>query len=698
MRAKVRGMTLGEIAGEILLRLRRKFKRATSRDRIERAHISDRELQLALRKPLSDVAEQIRHGKRTRLTEGLKNAARTAALVKQLFPDSIDQTIRAADEILHHRIRVFERVIDFGDEIDWLADPFTGIRWPMTHFTRLQIVRGDGSDARVAWELNRLHHLTTLGRAYLFTGDERYTEEFLRQIASWNEANPTRFGINWANAMEAAIRAVNLIAAMEMFRLSPLVTDKQVALLLKMILQHGRFIRANLEFSYRAPSNHYLSDLIGLFAIGATIPDLKDSRRWVKFSASGLRFELMRQVNADGVSYEGTTGYHRLVTEIFALFFTLSRSVKISFPLTHRHRLETMFRFALHYIKPDNTAPMLGDSDDGRLMTFKDRPAVDHSYLLSLGAALLGKSEFKRSAQIDEEALWWAGEKGLEAFNALPEINTAPASRAFRDAQIFIERQGAVYSIIDCGDHGIRGRGSHAHSDALSIEVFAFDRTFLRDPGTFAYTGNTEMRNLFRSTPYHNTVRIDQRDISRIDESQLFALGENVRPKIIRWKSDDDHDTLEAEHHSYADLKVIHRRAVTFNKNQLYWLITDKFTGEGHHTFEFFFNFDAGLEVALDEDQRAVAFSQQAGFVIAMISGHSMQAEIAERWVSLSYGERVAASGIIYRFHGSVPFENKTLLVPFRRGDESKAGRIIDECGVGEWESGRVGEWESGGV
>jgi hypothetical protein len=123
---------------------------------------------------------------------------------------------------------------------------------------------------------------------------------------------------------------------------------------------------------------------------------------------------------------------------------------------------------------------------------------------------------------------------------------------------------------------------------------------------------------------------------------------------------------------------VIHRRAITFDKRQLYWTVADRFAGEDEHTFEFFFNFDAGLEVALN-DQRAVALSDQTGFVIAMTSGRAMEAEVVERWVSLSYGNRVAASGIIYRFHTRVPFENKTLLIPFRRGDESKVERIFSE-------------------
>jgi len=78
-------------------------------------------------------------------------------------------------------------------------------------------------------------------------------------------------------------------------------------------------------------------------------------------------------------------------------------------------------------------------------------------------------------------------------------------------------------------------------------------------------------------------------------------------------------------------------------------------------------------------DQRALALSEQAGLVIAMISGHAMQAEITERWVSLAYGERAQASGVMYRFQTAVPFKNKTLLIPFRRGDESKAERVIGE-------------------
>ena len=115
----------------------------------------------------------------------------------------------------------------------------------------------------------------------------------------------------------------NVITALQMFRGSQKLTDQAFELILKMLLAHGRFIRANLEFSYRTPSNHFLSDLIGLFAIGTTAPEFRDARGWRDFSALRLVTEMNRQVLADGVDYELSVGYHRFVLEIFALFYSL---------------------------------------------------------------------------------------------------------------------------------------------------------------------------------------------------------------------------------------------------------------------------------------------------------------------------------------------------------------------------------------
>ena len=670
-------MTLAEVSAEVRLRVRRRLQRGYRRllDDPDHTYVSDKQLAQALDDiTLSALTSRLRAGESPQLTPGLDRLDRTAALVRQLFPESAEQTRREADDLTGNRIALFGRTFDFGERIDWHLDPEAGVRWPLEHYTRVPIVVGRLADARVVWELNRLHHLTTLGRAYALTRDERYTIAFIGQVTSWCEANPPRFGINWTVAMEAGIRAVNLILALDLFRASPLLTDVVIELLLKILLAHGQFIRRNLEFSYRVTSNHYLSDLIGLFAIGTVIPYFKESRGWATFAAREVVQELKKQVREDGADDEASIAYHRLVLEIFTLFVVLMGDPARSLSDDERRRFEAMFEFTRAYLKPDLTSPVLGDSDDGRLIKFKTRPPVDHGYLLSLAAILLRRSEFKLSARIDEEALWWFGEEGLKTFEQLPVSDRAPASQAFREAQVFIQRRDSLYAIVDGGDNGLNGRGSHAHSDALSFELFAYGQTFLRDPGTYVYTTSQRWRHLFRSTAYHNTVRIDRQEINAIRFDQPFSAGRNVRPKVNAWTSDEERDVLDAEHDGYARLAkpVTHRRVLTFHKREAYWTLEDRFTGSGHHLFEICFHFDPGVEVRVEEDGRVIASSRSHALAIIPLSGHPFAVKRARRWVSPSYRTRLRSSAIIYHLRADAVWNSVMLLVPYVRGEEAR--------------------------
>src|SRR5262249_487294 len=220
---------------------------------------------------------------------------------------------------------------------------------------------------------------------------------------------------------------------------------------------------------------------------------------------------------------------------------------------------------------------------------------------------------FKQTREPDEEMLWWLGASGLSRFERAM-YDDEKRSQAFESAQIYVQRTGDLYAIVDCGDHGLKGRGSHAHSDALSFEIFAYDRTFVRDPGTYVYSSSECRRNLFRSTAYHNTVRVDKRDISEIIPGTLFSLGHNVRPAIREWTSTTDDDVLDVEHYGYARLEgaVVHRRVIAFNKREGYWSLRDFFEGEGEHLFEIFFNLDPSVNASLLDGSRGVARSAKA--------------------------------------------------------------------------------------
>ncbi len=158
-------------------------------------------------------------------------------------------------------------------DFEWNRDPLSGVLWPLDYHADLKLQRGDGSDARILWEANRMGRAVELAAAYTATRDESYTDEFFALIDSWRAQNPVGRGANWACAMEVALRSINCLAGFAAFRHSPKCGEKRLSELLAFFDQHGEHIRRNLEFSHLATSNHYLSDVVGLLWLGVGLPE-----------------------------------------------------------------------------------------------------------------------------------------------------------------------------------------------------------------------------------------------------------------------------------------------------------------------------------------------------------------------------------------------------------------------------------------
>ena len=60
-------------------------------------------------------------------------------------------------------------------------------------------------------------------------------------------------------------------------------SEETLASFLQIFDQHGAHIRRNLEFSYISTSNHYLSDVVGLFWLGLMLPELREAGEWRAF-------------------------------------------------------------------------------------------------------------------------------------------------------------------------------------------------------------------------------------------------------------------------------------------------------------------------------------------------------------------------------------------------------------------------------
>ncbi|MCM3904108.1 MAG: alginate lyase family protein, partial [Pyrinomonadaceae bacterium] len=347
--------------------------------------------------------------------------------------------------------------LNFGIEIEWLRDPVSGVRWPHDRHADLALTNATGADVRVLWELNRLGHLITLGRAFAVTGDEDFAEEFFVQVEGWRDQNRPGFGPNWNCAMEVALRAMNLLAAFQLLRSATSLSEERLRMMLTLFQQHGKYIRGHLEFSYIATSNHYLSDVVGLLWLGVCLPELEQAGEWRAFGWREMLREMDKQVLPDGAHYESSTGYHRFVLELFLYSFILCRANTIEIGNEYWRKLRSMIDYLHAYLRPDRQAPLIGDTDSGQVMPITSHPAADHGYLLDVAAALFDEAGFKISDQPPEEIFWLLGGKALETFRGFPKAGPAK-SAGFSEAGTFILRAQDSYLLLNGSGIGLSGR------------------------------------------------------------------------------------------------------------------------------------------------------------------------------------------------------------------------------------------------
>ena len=677
------------LGGKITLAqaVREGFRRGRSRvnRRRERAMLAELASQSArLRSEFQSLSssELLKHF-RERVTPpflpGFEFSNSTVALQRDRFADETTKLIEWAGIVTkEHRWRLLgfgEK--SFGQPIGWHRDPLSGRIWPLDYHADIPLWHNDRSDIRVLWELNRLGHFTTLGRAYLLTTDEEFAVEFFAQLESWQEQNPVGRGANWSCAMEVALRAMNLLVAFSLFRRSLNLNEDRLLTLLTMFDQHGAHVRRNLEFSHIATSNHYLSDLAGLLWLGIMLPELSAAPEWREWAFSEMLREMDKQVLPDGADYEGSTAYHCFVVELFLYSFILCRANEMQIEDRYWRKLHAMLVYLRDMLRPDGLVPLVGDADGGHVLPLGYRDANDRAYLLAIGAAVFKDSQFKLSAgAAPPELLWVLGEDGLQAYDQLA-TGKEPSSWAFPDAGTYVLRHEDMYLLFNANGAKNGRPSSHRHNDVLSIEVSACGRAFIVDPGSFVYTADLSERHLFRSTSSHSTIQIDDAEQNTIRDDGPFVIGEEARAEVLNWESTPERDRVVAEHSGYLRLadSVTHRRMISFHKQDRWWLIEDEILGRGEHKIVARFHFADGLEVELSGKNSVIARDQMSGarLIVRSLDLHR-PAELEAQFTSRHYGSKAASFSACWTTKTSAPCKLRWAIVPLR-GGENEAER-----------------------
>jgi hypothetical protein len=588
-----------------------------------------------------------------------------------IFPKSteISRYHRTSEAVVRARAQdALEHVVEFlgtgrislGGDIDWHCDFKSGQRWSRAFYKDIVYGQPDQrSDVKIPWELSRLQWVIPLGQAYCFERKEEYAEGAKQIVTSWILANPIGWTVNWACTMDVALRLISLTILFDAFKDAPSWRDESFrSLFLRSLYLHGDFTARNLEQS-DVNGNHLTADAVGLVAAGVFWGAIGDGRSWLQRGWDLLCTEIGRQVYDDGVDFEGSVPYHRLVTELFLVASILIARDAGVIPGAYQQKLIRMAQFVAAYSRTDGTTPFLGDADDARVAPFGGQPLHDHRYLIGLVGLFFNDAELcsRFSGSLDE-ITWILGEDAAERIAATAPVYSDECGY-FPSGGIFVLRSDLDHVFIDNGPIGLGGRGGHGHNDALSFEAVLNNCHLVTDSGSFLYTSDYIERNLFRSTRSHNTPQIDDAEINRfVSPNHLWSLHDDAKVEVISKSLVGNLVSLSVAHTGYMRLaepvRVI--RHFELNRRTHRLVVVDDFVGEGYHTVVIPLHLAPNVSISQVTDGAALLTKHDCSFILRWSRSEQWQFHQVPARQAPSYG--VAVPIICLRWSRTGPLES----------------------------------------
>lgn len=536
--------------------------------------------------------------------------------------------IEQAQKVLERRFTCMGKEAVLPKRIDWDVNPV-----------------GDGE-----WtsELNQHFFWIYLGRAYWETYDERYAEDFVGQLRSWLEAYPTLDALNdlygWRSPLRAAARMAGpWFDAFCYFSDSPSFTIQDKISMLHSIAQHAEYL---LQTEHTG--NAFVSEMTSLLKIGVHFPEFRNASAWRNMAISMLSDELSKQIYPDGAQIELTPHYHIVSLCQFAEAYELAKKYGIPLPMDFEKALLKMFDCLLRIVKPDLSIPMLNDSD-----------YADVTYWMQKGARLFGRDDMRFVAT--------GGGEGKP-----PEFT----SYAMPYAGWYVNRSGwdkeARYLLFEAGPFGLH----HHHEDKLLIDLYAYGRSLLMDPGRYTYVSGP-WRSYFLGTESHNTIVVDGSGQRRRQLGE--ALWVTGYPLDNRWISNSVLDFAVGSYSDGYELApgVVHVRRVLFVKKGGYWVVSDRLyeiSPAKNHEFRLQFQFSTSGVTVHSETKIAESNNEDANLMIIPVMPEGVGVNVFEGqtdpprgWIGWDYHKdlKTPASQVVYKWEQACPANADVVLVPF---------------------------------
>lgn len=374
---------------------------------------------------------------------------------------------------------------------------------------KVDLTRWAAPEASHLWNFN-LHYFeycVPLAARYAAGGSREDLDLFKRLALTWMVACEYPRGDAW-HPYTISLRLVNWLICIDLFG-EALACDKVfMGALARSMYRQYRHLLANQERHLLA--NHYLENLKTL-VVCALLFGEDDVLAWVE---RDYLTQLDEQVLPDGVHYERSMMYHKLI-------------------------LEGLLRVELAYRSVGKNAPTKVAS--------KARQMLDAMASIERG---MGKTPF-----FNDSADGVAKECGPLARACRDVYGYEPddAKTAFPDSGFYKLYDGDVALVFFAGEPGPSYMLGHAHCDLLSFELSVAGKPTIVNAGTYAY--QSELRPYFRSTAAHNTATIDGDEQMECWAEHRVARGvDRVRVEV----ADECH--IAASFHNYKG--HLHRRRI----------------------------------------------------------------------------------------------------------------------------------------
>jgi hypothetical protein len=496
------------------------------------------------------------------------------------------------------------------NQIPWHEDfrlraqnPHKSCNFDATSFYKSINITCGGSDSlekdiKIPWELSRCQHLPILGKAYEITHDQLYAQTFVYHVTDWQKNNPYLHGTNWVCPMEVGIRAINWILAWQYVKKCPEISVSFWQQFVCSLYDHMHYLEHNWEWYDGKTSNHYLSDLVGYFYLCwffQELPGIPKKRNWCY---QEILEELEKQIFEEGSDYEGSTSYHRLVTELYYHAFLLAQEFKFE-TNNLESKLKNMFDFINACTIADANTITVGDNDSG-VISYHGLPL--------------------RNQQKENSTLHYYPSFGLSIIKN-EKIHLSLRHHAYNNNQ----------------------PTGHFHNDALSITLAVDNIPIFIDPGSYVYTPSKFWRNYFRSVNVHNTFFIEQEEPVPFD-NRMFALAMPISHAIEKPLQEDTQIILKGSHSLYNRFGLQAQRSIIYEKNK--FIIADQWKQQRdiNNSLTSCWNFTLHPAInAIQQDQHLMLTYKNSPLIIF---SSDLEFALEDSWVSFSYGSKVPSKAL----------------------------------------------------